>query len=340
MAPLASLAGAALAVLCCAAATADLAVVAPGGPRDSEEREPSLRDIAAALYALNAKFDAGFAQVDAKFAQFNARFDAGFAQVDAKFAQFNARFDALDANIAEILSATVTPRSAAVVDACARGAARFLSFTTDKGGSSGICSAFAYQRLPGGGPVVFLTAMHCLAGLPQGGRVRLVGVGAAAPLSCSVAVGIPSEDVAVLDCPGAGLAEGFAPSSHPRLLGQAVAVVGFAADAYSNASDYHLPGLLVALNIDFARTVGVAGPSRDSAGVKCSSDADAGFTNARPAGFVNYRVTPGMSGGAVVDFSCRVLGVSHGRSCSAGAYVSLASVDDFLVRSASLATQP
>ena len=337
MAPLASLAGAALAVLCCAAATADLAVVAPGGPRDSEEREPSLRDIAAALYALNAKFDAKIGALNAKS---DAKIDALDAKFDAKFAQFNARFDALDANIAEILSATVTPRSAAVVDACARGAARFLSFTTDKGGSSGICSAFAYQRLPGGGPVVFLTAMHCLAGLPQGGRVRLVGVGAAAPLSCSVAVGIPSEDVAVLDCPGAGLAEGFAPSSHPRLLGQAVAVVGFAADAYSNASDYHLPGLLVALNIDFARTVGVAGPSRDSAGVKCSSDADAGFTNARPAGFVNYRVTPGMSGGAVVDFSCRVLGVSHGRSCSAGAYVSLASVDDFLVRSASLATQP
>jgi hypothetical protein len=154
-----------------------------------------------------------------------------------------------------------------------------------------------------------------------------------------VAALTPLEVVAVLDCPDAALIEGLAPTLHPRLLGQAVAAVGFAADAYLNASKYHLQGLFVALNVDFARTVSVVGPSHDSAGVKCSSDADAGFTHVRPVGFVNLRVTPGMSGGAVIDFSCRVMGVSHGRSCSAGAYVSLASVDDFLARKANLAAQ-
>jgi hypothetical protein len=92
-------------------------------------------------------------------------------------------------------------------------------------------------------------------------------------------------------------------------------------------STHHLAGLGVALNVDHARIVPVAGPSSDAHGLACTSsvEQDARWV-LNPAGFVDRRITPGMSGGAVVDLECNVLGIAHGRSCAAGV---LASLDPF-----------
>ena len=58
-------------------------------------------------------------------------------------------------------------------------------------------------------------------------------------------------------------------------------------------------------------------------GVACSSSDESDTWRVSPTGFVDRRVSPGMSGGAVVDLECNVLGIAHGRSCAAGVFASL-----------------
>ena len=87
---------------------------------------------------------------------------------------------------------------------------------------------------------------------------------------------------------------------------------------------HHLSGQRFALNVDHARVVPVAGPSSDAHGLPCSSsDEPDEHWDFDPEGFFDHRVTPGMSGGAVVDLECNVLGVAQGRSCAAGIFASL-----------------
>jgi len=284
--------------------------------------EPTL---AVLLAFFNVKFDALDAKVDA----LDAKVDALDAKVDAKIdaldAKVDAKFDALAADVAELLSASQTPRSATRVSGCAKVSTRLVSFP-----DSPLCSAFAYNSSRTDA-VVFVTAAHCLKGLSAGGTVALLGVGSAAPLSCTRAAGLsdPALDVAVLDCEGAVPVLGLAPSTRfAGGLSQILAIAGFAKDAYANATDFHVRENMIALNVNFARTVGVAGPGVDD-GICTSSDED-GRASAKPLGFLDHRVTPGMSGGPILDMECGVVGIANGRSCGAGTYVSLAPVDAFL----------
>jgi hypothetical protein len=288
--------------------------------------EPTLADL---LAFFNVKFDALDAKFDAKFDALDAKVDALDAKVDAKVdaldAKVDAKIDALAADVAELLSASQTPRSATRVSGCAKVSTRLVSFPY-----SPLCSAFAYNSSRTDA-VVFVTAAHCLKGLSAGGTVKLLGVGSAAPLSCTRAAGLrdPALDVAVLDCEGAVPVLGLAPSTRfAGGLSQILAIAGFAEDAFANATDYHVREKKIALNVNFAHTVGVAGPGIDN-GTCTSSDED-GRSSAKPLGFLDHRVTPGMSGGPILDMECGVVGIANGRTCGAGTYVSLAPVDAFL----------
>ena len=93
-------------------------------------------------------------------------------------------------------------------------------------------------------------------------------------------------------------------------------VAGFAPDSFSGLTDHHLSGhRRIALNVDFTHVVSVAGASVDDFGVKCTSaasDTNFGGESAwvRPLGFVDRRVTPGMSSGPIIDLQCRVIGIA------------------------------
>jgi len=196
--------------------------------------EPTL---AVLLAFFNVKFDALDAKVDALDAKVDAKIDALDAKVDAKIDALDAKFDALAADVAELLSASQTPRSATRVSGCAKVSTRLVSFP-----DSPLCSAFAYNSSRTDA-VVFVTAAHCLKGLSAGGTVALLGVGSAAPLSCTRAAGLsdPALDVAVLDCEGAVPVLGLAPSTRfAGGLSQILAIAGFAKDAYANATDFHV----------------------------------------------------------------------------------------------------
>ena len=181
-----------------------------------------------------------------------------------------------------------------------------------------------------------------LARLPSGASVTLDGVGGLLSLVCTVAAVFPApDDAAILDCPGSASVAGLAlaPAGVLNRLRAPVGIAGFAADAYSIPSANHLPGRAIALNIDFAHIAGVVGPNIDGTGAVCvTSDVlDDGSASAgvQPLGFVDRRLTPGTSGGPVTDLDCGVVGIAHGRSCSASAFVSLQRVTDFLANKSS-----
>ena len=169
------------------------------------------------------------------------------------------------------------------------------------------------------------TAAHCLTRLPFGGTLELHRLGSPLVSMCAVVNATQSPgDAAELACDG-GFADvpALMRARAPARIGQPVAILGFAKDSYK-VGVHHLSGEHVALNVDHARVVPVAGPSEDSQGLPCtSSDEPDAHWDVHPEGFVDRRVTPGMSGGAVVDLECNVLGVAQGRSCDGGIFVSL-----------------
>ena len=272
------------------------------------------------------------------------------ASIHSELASVKAEVAAVNVKLAEIESSMVTVSAAARVDKCARAAVwHFASsrmMTSHANGTTstikGICSAFAFAPARGGGSTAVVTAAHCVSGLPSGASVTLDGVGGLLSLVCTVAAVFPApDDAAILDCPGSASVAGLAlaPAGVLNRLRAPVGIAGFAADAYSIPSANHLPGRAIALNIDFAHIAGVVGPNIDGTGAVCvTSDVlDDGSASAgvQPLGFVDRRLTPGTSGGPVTDLDCGVVGIAHGRSCSAGAFVSLQRVTDFLANKSS-----
>ena len=307
-------------------------------------------EILALFRGMNASIHSELASVKAEVATVSAKVDAGLRAVNVQLAEIESSMVTVNVQLAEIESSMVTVSAAARVDKCARAAVwHFASsrmMTSHANGTTstikGICSAFAFAPARGGGSTAVVTAAHCVSGLPSGASVTLDGVGGLLSLVCTVAAVFPApDDAAILDCPGSASVAGLAlaPAGVLNRLRAPVGIAGFAADAYSIPSANHLPGRAIALNIDFAHIAGVVGPNIDGTGAVCvTSDVlDDGSASAgvQPLGFVDRRLTPGTSGGPVTDLDCGVVGIAHGRSCSAGAFVSLQRVTDFLANKSS-----
>jgi hypothetical protein len=130
-----------------------------------------------------------------------------------------------------------------------------------------------------------------------------------------------------------------------------VAITGFAEDAFRTSStvdgfvSHHLTSSDVglptfALNVDFARIVNIAGPLRKRQdGTACVSSANDTVWPVIPSGFVDHRVTEGMSGGPILDLKCGVVGIAHGRTCNAGVVMSLSVVDQYIFNHISLISE-
>lgn len=83
--------------------------------------------------------------------------------------------------------------------------------------------------------------------------------------------------------------------------------------------------------MDFAQIVSIAGPPyKFHDGSVCVSSPEDTSWPVHPLGFVDRPVTKGMSGGAVLDLNCGVIGVAHGRSCNAGIFMNLLDVDKYI----------
>jgi len=274
---------------------------------------------------------------DARASRMELRLDAADARAsrmelrlddaDARASRMELRLDSAFKLITDMHNVTVTQDKGERVAACARASllhVRYPFFSNATRSGIAMCSAFKYARAPGA-PTQIATAAHCLARLAPGGSLTMHRLGSALVANCTVVNATPSPgDAAELVCDGdiAGV-PALARARTRARLGQPVAILGFAADAFE-ASTHHLAGLFVALNVDHARVVPVAGLATDAHGRACSSsdERDAAWT-LEPEGYVDRRVTPGMSGGAVVDLECNVFGIAHGRSCAAGVFASL-----------------
>ena len=264
---------------------------------------------------------------------------ADVAEVRADVAELRADVTEVRADVAELLGATVTPRAAAAVTLCARQSTLFLFYMqVNNTTKAEVCSAFAYAPSPGAAPVI-VTAAHCLKHRAPGQNVSLEYFGGARALSCAVAFETPSpQDAAILECDGAAQLVGLAHATSAAAASQPVAITGFAEDTYRSMTPQHLNLSTfprAALNVDFASVAGVAGPHFDAGGRVCASSAASDSEwNLSPGGYVDRRVTVGMSGGAVLDLSCGVVGIAHGRSCAAGVFASLEPIDTFLANRA------
>jgi hypothetical protein len=307
----------------------------------------SLGAVDARLGAVEARLGVFADSVDARFAAVDARLGAFADSVDARFAAVDARFAHIGTSLRELVESTVTVSAAMRVDACARSNVwHFVYFAneTSLNGSVDLrersCSAFAFAPAVGAATAV-VTANHCTESLRlPGSSVSLEGVGGLPNVTCTLDRNFEpkNNDAAVLLCPGASAVAGLAPSAtadaHLRRY-LPVGVTGFAVDAYAD-SQRHLTGpRKFALNVDFAHIAGVVGPGIDASGALCKSSSasrvDCG-EGAPPLGYVDRRVTPGMSGGPVLDMACGIVGIACGRSCAAGAFASLKGVVDYFLK--------
>ena len=323
------------------------ASAAPAGDAEVLKLMRAMNASLASLGVSVGAVDVRLGAVETRLGAVDARLGAVADSVDARFAAVDARFAAVDARLGELVESTVTVSAAMRVDACARSSVWHFVYVVNETLPNGSvelrersCSAFAFAPAVGAATAV-VTANHCTASLRlPGSRVSLEGVGGLPNVTCTLDINFAPEknDAAVLLCPGASAVAGLAPSAtadaHLR-LNLPVGVTGFAVDAYAD-SQRHLTGLRkFALNVDFAHIVGVVGPAIDGSGALCKSsgasraDCSAG---APPLGYVDHRVTPGMSGGPVLDMACGIVGIACGRSCAAGAFASLEGVVDYFLK--------
>jgi hypothetical protein len=292
---------------------------------------------------VNKKFDKKFDDVNKRFDDVNQKFD----DVNKRFDLMNEKFDDMSEDLLELLSSTQTPRSALLVDSCARQSVflvRIASTSTSdiKNTSTSYrhCSAFAYQPFPSRKAVI-VTASHCLSPFKTPfDPISITYLGDDLIHDCSVLdfQGSP-EDSSILTCPGLTNLIGLVSSDSSR-LSQSVAITGFAVDTFSSSTSsetdsHHIPfshfNSSFALNVDFSRIVSIAGPPlKLKDGSVCVSSPAEVLWSVNPSGFVDRQVTEGMSGGPILDLKCGVVGISHGRSCNAGAFVDLTGVDRFI----------
>ena len=293
---------------------------------------------------VNQKFDKRFDDVNKKFDDVNKRFD----DVNKRFDLMNEKFSDMSEDLLELLSSTQTPRSALLVDSCARQSVflvRIASTSTsdiyNTSTSYRHCSAFAYQPFPSRKAVI-VTASHCLSPFKTPfDPISITYLGDDLIHDCSVLdFQSAPEDSSILTCPGLTNLIGLVSSGSSR-LSQSVAITGFAVDTFKSSStsskthSHHVPfshfNSSFALNVDFSRIVSIAGPPHKlKDGSVCVSSPGEVLWSVNPSGFVDRQVTEGMSGGPILDLKCGVVGISHGRSCNAGAFVDLTGVDRFI----------
>ena len=268
------------------------------------------------------------ASLGRRFDRFTADTTSRFDRIDAEQTRQRVAAAEMQESLSELLSSTQTPRSAALVDACAQRSVLHISYSRPNATPS-ICSAFAYRHAANASTKI-ITAAHCFANLPTGASIALMYLGDTASRTCTLMRSFgPPLDAAVLACSNTSNMAGLLPSSGVR-LSQVVAITGFTNDAFTGATTHHLPGRSKALNVDFARIVSVAGPGQHPDGSTCVSGSEANSWHAIPAGYVDRRITAGLRGGPVLDLQCGVIGIAHGRSCDAGVFTSLAAVDEYL----------
>jgi hypothetical protein len=317
----------------------------------SNETSRRFDDVNEKFDDVNKRFDIISADASAFRDETSRRFD----DVNKKFDDVNKRFDLVNEKFAdvgedlfELLSSTQTPRSAALVDSCALQSVFFVrtaSTSTNTSTTYRHCSAFAYQPFPSKKAVI-VTASHCLSRpfmAPSNLTISITYLGDDVIHDCSVLYHqAPPEDSSILTCPGLTNLIGLVSSGSSR-LSQSVAITGFAVDTFNSSSkktssktrSHHVPyyhfNSSFALNVDFSRIVSVAGPPHKlKDGSLCVSSPSEDVWDVNPSGFVERQVREGMSGGPILDLKCGVVGISHGRSCNAGAYVDLTSVDLYI----------
>ena len=245
----------------------------------------------------------------------------------AQLADLSRDVRAVRSDVTALHDAALTPMAAERVDLCATRSTFHVFVPTSPGKKPEICSAFAYK--PRNAPPQIVSAAHCFSHLASNSTVSLQHLSSSLTMACSVVFATAEpQDAAVLSCGNVNLVEmALARATTRARLGQNVAVVGFTNDAYSSATSHHLHGSKIALNVDFSQLIPVAGPMRDALGRACTSGTDERSWNLLPQGYVNRRVTGGLSGGPVVDLNCFVIGIAHGRSCGGGVFSSLDPID-------------
>ena len=301
-------------------------------------------DGSAGAHGLDYRFNLLSAELIKQFATQAAERAADRKETATRFDSVTEKLkDLLDVThthseiLTELLSSTHTPRSAAFVDACAQRSVLHITFPLINkthplfnGVNFGICSAFAYRPNPNKA-ISIITAAHCFAELVPGAEITLKYLGDSISRTCSILYNFSSPlDAAILSCTDITNVIGLVPSVGTR-LSQVVAITGFTNDAYAGVTSHHLPGLAYALNVDYTRIVSIAGPPYTNPdGSVCVSSPDTIHWPVNPSGFVDRRVNAGLSGGPVLDLQCGVIGISHGRTCDAGVFMSLAPVNEYL----------
>ena len=250
----------------------------------------------------------------------------------SQLAAQSTQLAAQSTQLAELLDSAPTPRSAALVSACAA-TSTWLVTIVDANGCIRVCTAFAYEPARGAA-VTFLSAGHCYsnASIGLGHRVTLERLSDARKLSCIIAsfnVSAHSDD-AILDCPDGSDIPGLSAAPPGRaVLSLPVAAAGFLLDAFSQR---RVPLSRYALTTMLARIGDVAGQgvclqaAASPLGPSCDGTPQASLLT-EAAGFVDRAFSDGMSGGPLLDMQCRVIGITSARGCYTGIFVNLSGVD-------------
>jgi tetrahydromethanopterin S-methyltransferase subunit G len=308
----------------------------------------------------NQRIEKMNADTNRRFDDTNQRIDDTNQRIEKMNADTNRRIDVVIENLSELLTSTQTPLSAELVDSCARNAVFHINysssdksiFISDNKSKVHHCSAFAYQPYPSKQAVI-VTAAHCFSSFYNKTpfNITIASLGDKTRHACTVLEFFSSpEDASILLCPTLIITTVLVSSARTR-LSQMVAITGFAEDAFRTSStvdgfvSHHLTSSDVglptfALNVDFARIVNIAGPLRKRQdGTACVSSANDTVWPVIPSGFVDHRVTEGMSGGPILDLKCGVVGIAHGRTCNAGVFMSLSVVDQYIFNHISLISE-
>ena len=253
------------------------------------------------------------------------------SEMSARFDQMSARFDLLELALSHVADAVVTQEVAARVDQCAPSVALHLLVTVP--GDSFPCSAVPFFRGPAApaaaaSSTYFITCAHCL----EHANFTLAVFLQKASYSCTVAerfsAGADPLDLAILHCQAVPVP----PTTLSTLtysLHQPAAILGFSPGEHIDPERTHVyNSKIVSPHIRFTRLANsllLPGPPpfpfpRSPTNTTNTTDSlltiSAGAAPRRSSsdGYMDHSPEPGMSGGAVVDMRCGLLGISVGKS--------------------------
>jgi len=174
----------------------------------------------------------------------NQRIEKMNADTNQRFDNTNRRIDVVIENLLELLTSTQTPRSAELVDSCARNAVFHINYSSsdesiisDDVSKVHHCSAFAYQPYPSKQAVI-VTAAHCFSSFYNKTpfNITIASLGDKTRHACTVLEFFSSpEDASILLCPTLIITTVLVSSARTR-LSQMVAITGFAEDAFRTSS--------------------------------------------------------------------------------------------------------